>query len=86
MISAGDVVLGIAVPLSTCPLLCLTAERKSQGEELRAAWGCGLLGKKVGRESGSPAQWHEGILCWCNESVGLGCSCILGWALSMTAC
>lgn len=56
VISAGDMVLGIAVQLSACPLLCLTAERKSQREGLRAVWGCGLLGKKVGRESGSPAR------------------------------
>jgi len=56
MMIGGDVVLRIAVQLPACPLLCLTAERKSWGEGLRAAWGCGLLGKKVGRESGSPAQ------------------------------
>lgn len=56
MIIGGDVILGIAVQLPACPLLCLTAERKSRGEGLRAAWGCGLLGKEVGRESGSPAQ------------------------------
>lgn len=41
VISAGDVVLGIAVPLSACPLLCLTAERKSQREGLRAVWALG---------------------------------------------
>jgi len=56
MIIGGDVVLRIAVQLPACPLLCLTAERKSWGEGLTAACGCGLLGKKVGRESGSPAQ------------------------------